>query len=61
MRLRGIVDIFRATALLESARKALSDDKAASIRLDMADVERMDVSAAQNLLALKTLKPSDAN
>jgi anti-anti-sigma regulatory factor len=51
--LRGVVDIFEAIALHGSARRILQDSRAASVRLDCSQVERLDLSAIQILLALR--------
>jgi anti-anti-sigma regulatory factor len=53
LQLTGIVDIFEAADLHVAARRALEDSQAATVRLDMAQVKRMDASAAQILLVLK--------
>ena len=51
--LRGIVDIFEAGALHAAARQAASDSRAETIRVNLAEVERLDLSAVQILAALR--------
>lgn len=53
LRLAGVMDIFDAGALRDAAQKALADEKAKTLRVDFADVERLDLSAAQILMALR--------
>ena len=53
LRLAGVVDIFEAEALRDEARKALADAKAQTLRVDFADAERIDLSAAQILIVLR--------
>jgi anti-anti-sigma regulatory factor len=53
LKLRGIVDIFEAGVLHTTALSALHDEKATTVRVDLTEVERLDVSALQILLALK--------
>ena len=52
LRLAGVMDIFEAAALRDAACKALADAKAGATRVDLADVERLDLTAAQILIAL---------
>jgi len=52
LHLNGIVDIFEAVELHAAARAALEDAQAATVRLDLEKVERMDASAVQILIAL---------
>lgn len=51
--LHGSVDIFEATLLYTTVQRAIRDHKATTICLDFAEVERLDVSAAQLLLTLR--------
>ena len=51
--LRGCVDIFEAGALHAAVQRALRDSKASAICVNLAEVERLDVSAIQLLLALR--------
>ena len=53
LRLQGVVGIAEATALREAARKAAADDKAQRIAADFSETERIDVTAAQILIALQ--------
>ncbi len=46
-------DIFEAGELLTTARRAVSDPKAAEVYVDLALTERIDLSAIQILLALR--------
>ncbi|BDI30601.1 hypothetical protein CCAX7_26520 [Capsulimonas corticalis] len=51
--LHGAIDMFEAAAFHETARKALEDTQAAAIRVEMSDVERLDISSFQILSALR--------
>ena len=53
LRLTGVIDIFEVGALHEAALKALADEKAQNLRIQAADAERMDLTAAQMLVALR--------
>ena len=51
--LHGVVDIFEAQAVHAAASEALADYKAAVVRLDSANAQRLDLSALQILSALR--------
>ena len=53
LKLHGVIDIFEATALHTAAQSALNDAKARDLRVDLAQTERLDLSAVQLLLALR--------
>lgn len=53
LQLRGVVDIFEAAEFYELAKRACQDTKAQSIRVNLAQVERLDISALQILIALR--------
>jgi anti-anti-sigma factor len=71
LKLRGVMDIFEAQALHTAALSALQDEKTTTMRVDLTEVERLDISTLQVLLALKrsinaseraflTVSPSEA-
>lgn len=52
--LSGVIDIFEAEHLLDTARQAAKNAEVQTLHLDMAAVERLDISTIQILMALKT-------
>ena len=50
----GVVDIFEAEALKSVSLKALEDENATSVVVNLAKLVRLDVAALQVLLALET-------
>lgn len=51
--LRGSVDIFEAQDMLATVRRALADTKALSFCANLTEVERLDLSSLQILVALR--------
>lgn len=51
--LSGVIDIFEAKTLYDTACHALNDTKAKRIQVNLTQSERLDVSALQILLALR--------
>ena len=51
--LRGVVDIFEAAPLQAQAQRALHDEKATALSVNLAQAERLDVAALQILIALR--------
>lgn len=53
LKLCGIADIFEAESVHAAALRALNDEKAASVLVNLEQVERMDVAILQILLSLR--------
>lgn len=53
LKLRGVLDIFEASALHSEAKTALSDAGADSFEIDYSEVERMDLTSYQVLRAFR--------
>jgi anti-anti-sigma regulatory factor len=51
--IRGVADIFEAVDIHLAAVKALDDVRAATVRVDLANLEHMDLSTVQTLRALR--------
>ena len=57
--LAGVADIFEASDIHATALKAFADTKAKSVTVDLTDLERMDLSTIQILLALQQALNAD--
>lgn len=51
--LHGVVDVSEAVSLRDAASRAVGDAGISTLHLDVSQVERLDVSAVQILLALR--------
>ncbi len=58
--LRGVVDIFEAGVLHAAVQQAASDRRVETIRVNLAEVERLDLSAVQLLAALRAHVEQDS-
>ncbi len=51
--LGGVVDIFEASELYAHIKRAVADEKALTVQINLAQTERLDTSAIQLLFALR--------
>lgn len=58
LKLRGIIDIFEASALHTTVLRIMHDNKITNVHLNLAETERLDISAVQILLAFKAASMS---